>query len=159
MKIKKIEELDYRLDLIILNEKKKLMLKRLYIIDLSSRKKYLVGLIIYIDAEMQSIVTYNFQQTIEFKEELLLFINGDSQNQYLQPVKRKIGTEELKSLKLKNNKNLNIYFSQSESKTIAKLIDYSVLGFSLTKIYDKEKTSFIESEIPHFIVKDYVQSM
>jgi hypothetical protein len=158
MKNKEIEELDYRFDLIILNKKKKLMLKRLYIVDLSSGKKYIVALTIYIEDETQSSITYNFQETIEFKEELLLFFNGDSQNQYLQPVKRKLNDEELKSLKLKNS-NLNIYFSQSESKTIVKLIDYSVMGFSLTKIYDKVKTNYLKSEIPHIIVKEYVQSM
>lgn len=158
MKSKEIEELDYRFDLIILNKKKKLMLKRLYIVDLSSGKKYIVALTIYIEDETQSSITYNFQETAEFKEELLLFFNGDSQNQYLQPVKRKLENEELRSLKLKNS-NLNIYFSQSESKTIAKLIDYSIMGFSLTKIYDKVKTNYLKSEIPHIIVKEYVQSM
>jgi hypothetical protein len=153
------EEFDYRFDLIDLNKKKKLMLRRPYLLELKTGKKYIVALIIYIENEEQNTITCNFQETIQFKEELSLFFNGDSQNQYLQPAKRKVNDEELKSLKLKNNKNLNIYFSQAESKAIAKLIDYSILGFSLTKIYDKEKTKYFETEVPYIIVKDYVKSM
>lgn len=135
------------------------MLRRPYLLELKTGKKYIVALIIYIENEEQNTITCNFQETIQFKEELSLFFNGDSQNQYLQPAKRKVNDEELKSLKLKNNKNLNIYFSQAESKAIAKLIDYSILGFSLTKIYDKEKTKYFETEVPYIIVKDYVKSM
>lgn len=159
MEIEEKDDFGYKFDLIDLNKKKNLILKRVYMTELKTGKKYIVALIIYIEDDDINTITYSFQETIQFKEELSLFFNGDSQNQFLSPVKRTVNNEELKSLKLKKFENLNIYFSQAESKAIAKLIDYSMIGFSLTKIYDKEKSKYYYTEVPYMIVKEYVKSM
>lgn len=99
-------------------------------------KKYVENIMIAID---DKIVIKGFEDSILFKNELILFDKGDSQNKYLKIVKRKVEKNEVASLEftLKNGKN--IYFSKAECRAIVDLWNMKMSGHSYSRILQIDK--------------------
>ena len=113
---------------------------RYYQLDHKTNKRHLLSIeIIYNDGDYVEHITHFFGETIQFKEELNLFTNGDLQNSFVKPVSRKIEKKEVYSLEL-NLKNKKLYISRAEAKTMAMLIFIAYQGFSLAKMYEHSLT-------------------
>lgn len=138
-------EIQSRCDEFFLSEKHNLTLHRFYQYDYIDKKKYLTDLIVYLNNEQQ--ITQSFAQTIEFKEELFLFFRGDAQNKFLELVKRTLNKEELRSLALTKKNGGKIYFSQAECMAMGALINYSLHGFSLTRLASRSLSDAYNLEL------------
>jgi len=125
-------EYRYELDVtfVPLTHSKKIYLMRVFEQDFKVKKKYILTAYIVIQ---NIIITSNFSDTIHFFEEVSLFDNGNIHNQYFDVVEHL----KVKNLKLKHEE-LSVFLSKSEAKSIIKLFNFSLQGYSLTRVLENE---------------------
>lgn len=125
-------EYRYELDVtfVPLIHSKKIYLMRVFEQDFKVKKKYILTAYIVIQ---NIIITSNFSDTIHFFEEVSLFDNGNIHNQYFDVVEHL----KVKNLKLKHEE-LSVFLSKSEAKSIIKLFNLSLQGYSLTRVLENE---------------------
>lgn len=109
---------------------KNILLVRGFEVDYKEDKKFMKTALILVGDE---IVTSNFSDTVHFMEELNLYDFGNDQNKYLDIAEYK-STKNLK-LKLENE---TVYITKSECKTIYKLFNWSLAGYSLASVLEFE---------------------
>lgn len=109
---------------------KKIYLMRVFQQDFKVKKKYILTVYIVIQ---NIIITSNFSDTIHFFEEVNLFDNGNIHNQYFDVVEHL----KVKNLKLKHEE-LSVFLSKSEAKSIVKLFNLSLQGYSMTRVLENE---------------------
>lgn len=126
----KNENFDITLTKVGLNFDKNIYLVRAFEEDQSSKKKYLRTAGILVGDEL---ITSTFADTTHFMEELNLFDFGNDQNKYFT-VTEYIGTPNLK-LKIDYK---NVFISKAEAKTIYKLFNMSLIGYSLARVLEFE---------------------
>lgn len=124
------ENFDIKLTKVGLNFDKEIYLVRAFEEDPIAKKKYLRTAGILIGAEL---LTSTFADTTHFMEELNLFDFGNDQNKYFA-VTEYIGTPNLK-LKIDDK---NVFISKAEAKTMYKLFNMSLIGYSLARVLEFE---------------------
>lgn len=115
-----------------LNFDKNIFLVRAFEEDLKEKKKYMRSALILVGNE---IITSRFSDTIHFIEELNLYDFGNDQNQYLDITEFK----NTKNLRLKLTDKI-IYLSKSECKTMSKLFNFSLSGYTMSRVLEFEYT-------------------
>jgi hypothetical protein len=126
----KNENFDITLTKVGLNFDKEIYLVRAFEEDQSAKKKYLRTAGILVGDEL---LTSTFTDTTHFMEELNLFDFGNAQNKYFA-VTEYIGTPNLK-LKIDYK---NVFISKAEAKTMYKLFNMSLIGYSLARVLEFE---------------------
>jgi hypothetical protein len=126
----KNENFDITLTKVGLNFDKEIYLVRAFEEDQIARKKYLRTAGILVGDEL---LTSTFADTTHFIEELNLFDFGNSQNKYFA-ITEYIGTPNLK-LKIDDK---NVFISKAEAKTMYKLFNMSLIGYSLARVLEFE---------------------
>lgn len=124
------ENFDITLTKVGLNFDKEIYLVRAFEEDQIAKKKYLRTAGILVGDEL---LTSTFADTTHFMEELNLFDFGNNQNKYFA-VTEYVGTPNLKLII--NDKN--IFISKAEAKTMYKLFNMSLIGYSLARVLEFE---------------------
>lgn len=124
------ENFDITLTKVGLNFDKEIYLLRAFEEDQFAKKKYLRTAGILVGDEL---LTSTFADTTHFMEELNLFDFGNNQNKYFA-VTEYIGTPNLK-LKIDDK---NVFISKAEAKTMYKLFNMSLIGYSLARVLEFE---------------------
>lgn len=110
---------------------KKINLVRVWEIDREKDKKYIRNAVILVD---NIILTSTFADTVHFLEELSLFDFGNEQNKYLKVLEH----QKNKNLKLDLGDGQDIYITKSEAKSIYKLYNMSLIGYSPARVLEYE---------------------
>jgi len=141
-----IENQFYESEIIItkvpLNRNKNIYLLRAFFIE--NNKKYLKSSAILIN---NVLFASNFADTALFFEELNLFEQGNEQNTFFEIVKHQKNI----NLKLKI-KDLKIFISKGEARTMYKIYNLSFVGYSLTRLLEDEYR-FIPQNLAHLLLK------
>lgn len=127
------ENFDITLTKVGLNFDKEIYLVRAFEHDLGANKKYLRTAGILIGDEL---LTSTFADTTHFMEELNLFDFGNSQNKYFAVTEYK-NTKNLKLI-IDEDKEKYVFISKSEAKTMYKLFNMSLIGYSLARVLEFE---------------------
>lgn len=124
------ENFDIILTKVGLNFDKDIYLVRAFEHDIVANKKYIrtAGILVG-----DKLLTSTFADTTHFMEELNLFDFGNDQNKYFA-VTEYIGTPNLK-LKIASK---NVFISKAEAKTMYKLFNMSLIGYSLARVLEFE---------------------
>ena len=115
---------------VALNLDKNIYLLHIFEEDDTLNKKFIRNELVLIKNQ---ILTSTFSDTVHFMEELALFDTGNDQNKYLAVAEH----QKIKNLKLKNI-NDNIFISKSEAKTMNRLFNMALMGYSLSVVLEKE---------------------
>ncbi len=133
--------------LIVLNLDKRIFLLNILEEDNRAKKKYIRTQLIVVNSQ---ILTFGFSDTVHFMEELALFDAGNDQNKYFTISEH----QNTKNLKLKNVRS-NIFISKSEAKSIYRLFNLSLNGYSLSTVLENE-IIFSAEDIENFLNKNTV---
>ena len=133
--------------LIILNLDKRIFLLNILEEDNKAKKKYIRTQLIVVNSQ---ILTLGFSDTVHFMEELALFDAGNDQNKYFTISEH----QNTKNLKLKNVKN-DIFISKTEAKSIYKLFNMALSGYTLSTVLENE-VIFSAEDIETFLNKNGV---
>ena len=133
--------------LIILNLDKRIFLLNILEEDNKAKKKYIRTQLIVVNSQ---ILTLGFSDTVHFMEELALFDAGNDQNRYFTISEY----QNTKNLKLKNVKN-DIFISKTEAKSIYKLFNMALSGYTLSTVLENE-VIFSAEDIETFLNKNGV---
>lgn len=128
-----------------LNLDKEIYLLHIFEDNNEMKKRYLKNDLILVEKE---ILTSSFSDTIHFIEELRLFDVGNDQNKFLNITEYK----KTKNLKLNLlDKEKNIFISKSEAKSMCKIFDFAMRGYSLNTLLEDEYkfTPELLSELLH----------
>lgn len=129
--ISKSKHINLSMTKVGLNLDKNIYLIRAFEDDSDMKKKYIRNMVILVDDEF---LTTTFTDTVHLMEELNLFDYGNDQNKYLEVVEH----QKTKNLQLKVENDHAVYISKSEAKTIYKLFNLSMIGYSLTRVLEFE---------------------
>lgn len=127
---------------------KQIFLVRAFEYDYERSKKYMRSAAFLVKDEL---LTTTFADTVHCLEELNLFDGGNDQNKYLAIAEHK----NIKNLKLKLESNA-VFISKSEAKTICRLFNMSLLGYSMSKILEYEYRFTPESLTKALFQNDYL---
>lgn len=127
------ENFDIILTKVGLNLDKEIYLLRAFEEDQIAKKKYLRTAGILVGDEL---LTSTFADTTHFMEELNLFDFGNSQNKYFAVTEYK-NTKNLKLI-IDEDKEMYVFISKSEAKTMYKLFNMSLIGYSLARVLEFE---------------------
>lgn len=129
--------LESKCDEVELNDKLKITAHRFYTLKLTKNgeKRLLTDLLIVVG---DIHITHTFAQTIQLKEELYLFDNGDEQNDYVFPIERTLNNKKVKSLVMKITETEVIYLSKSVAKTMVTILNNALIGFSLISLKNRD---------------------
>jgi hypothetical protein len=130
---RKSDNFDITMTKVGLNFDKEIYLLRAFEEDQIAKKKYLRTAGILVGDEL---LTSTFADTTHCMEELNLFDFGNSQNKYFAVTEYQ-STKNLKLIIDEKNKKY-IFISKSEAKTMYKLFNMSLIGYSLARVLEFE---------------------
>lgn len=126
-------------DEILLNKKNKLNL-RIFFNEIEENhkiKKYAESIELI---QNEELVTEEYTELIQFREELNLFTKGDKQNKFFEIVDRKLENVNVKSLCYTNKDNKKYHYSQAETKTIHNVINITLSNYYLYNLIRQDMT-------------------
>ena len=134
--ITKYEKNEIIITEIILNNSKNIKLLRGFEQDSITQKKYMRNFVIMIENEF---VTSNIADSMQLKEELFMFQNGDVQNKYFRLNTRLVNKETVSSLQFIFKNGKKIYVSKSEARAMVSLWSMALQGYSFARLLEFEK--------------------